>query len=168
MKVLERPLYKKDYYAWTKQQAAELRRLAAARSKSTLDLENLAEEVESLGQSDLNTVRSQVRRIIEHLLKLEFSPSAEPRAAWRYSIAEARDDIEDHLTASMRPDVEAGLRKLFGRGRRAAALGLSQHGEVEAAKALPATCPYDLDQIVGHDWYPANRHGLVDEIPGDV
>jgi hypothetical protein len=61
-KVLERSLYKEDYYAWTKQQAAELRRLAAARIESPLDLENLAEEVESLGQSDLNTVRSQVRR----------------------------------------------------------------------------------------------------------
>ena len=74
-KVLERSLYQTDYYAWTKQQAAELRRLAAARVNTTLDLENLAEEVESLGRSDLNTVRSQVRRIIEHLLKLEYSPS---------------------------------------------------------------------------------------------
>jgi hypothetical protein len=167
-KVLERSLYEEDYYAWTKQQAAELRRLAAAQSKSTLDLENLAEEVESLGQSDLNTVRSQVRRIVEHLLKLEYSPSAQPRAEWRYSIAQARDDVEDHLTASMRPDVEAELPKLFGRGRRAAALGLGRYGDVEAAKALPASCPYDLDQIVRHDWYPANRHGLVDEIPGEV
>jgi hypothetical protein len=35
--------------AWTKQQAAELRRLAAARVNSTLDLAHLAEEVESLG-----------------------------------------------------------------------------------------------------------------------
>jgi hypothetical protein len=42
-----------------------------------------------------------------------------------------------------------------------------EHGEREAAKALPRICPSDLDQIVGHDWFPANRHGLVDEIPGD-
>ena len=74
-KVLERSLYQTDYYAWTRQQAAELRALAARRVDSKLDLENLAEEVESLGRSDLNTVRSQVRRIIEHLLKLEHSPA---------------------------------------------------------------------------------------------
>jgi hypothetical protein len=73
-KVLERSLYQTDYYAWTRQQAAELRALAAARVNSTLDLENLAEEVESLGRSDLNTVRRQVQRIIEHLLKLEHRP----------------------------------------------------------------------------------------------
>ena len=52
-KVLERSLYQTDYYAWTKEQAAALRAMAVARVNSTLDLENLAEEVESLGRSDL-------------------------------------------------------------------------------------------------------------------
>ena len=108
-------------------------------------------------------MRSQVRRIIEHLLKLEVSPSAEPRADWRYSIVQARDEVEDHLTASMRPDVAAELPKLFGRGRRDAALGLLKHGERDAAKGLPSSCPYSFDQIVDHDWYPANRHGLIDD-----
>ena len=140
-KVLERSLYQADYYAWTRDQAAKLRALAAARVNSTLDLENLAEEVESLGRSELNTVRSQVRRIIEHLLKLEVSPSAEPRADWRYSIVQARDEVEDHLTASMRPDVAAELVKLFGRGRRDAALGLREarraRGGEEPAQDLP-------------------------------
>lgn len=162
-KVLERSLYQTDYYAWTKQQAAALRAMAARRESSTLDLENLAEEVESLGRSDLNTVRSQVRRIIEHLLKLEFSPSTLPRADWRYSVAQARDEVEDHITASMYPDVAADLAKLFGRARRAAALGLAGHGERDAAQALRTTCPYSLDQIVTHDWYPNNRHGIVDD-----
>ena len=163
-KVLERSLYQTDYYAWTRQQAAALRALAAARVNSTLDLENLAEEVESLGRSDLNTVRSQVRRIIKHLLKLEYSPSTAPRADWRHSVAQARDEVEDHITVSMHPDVAAELAKLFGRGRRDAALGLARHGEREAAKALPVTCPYTFDQIVSHDWYPENRHGIVDDL----
>jgi hypothetical protein len=163
-KVLERSLYQTDYYAWTKQQAAELRAMAARSVSSMLDLENLAEEVESLGRSDLNAVRSQVRRIIEHLLKLEFSPSTPPRADWRYSVAQARDEVEDHITASMRPDVAADLAKLFGRARRDAALGLASHGEHEAAKALPTMCPYSLDQIVSHDWSPKNRHGITDDL----
>jgi hypothetical protein len=167
-KVLERSLYHSDYYAWTKDQAAKLRALAAARVNSTLDLENLAEEVESLGRSDLNTVRSQVRRIIEHLLKLEFSPSMPPRDDWRHSVAQARDEVEDHMTASMRPDVVADLAKLFGRARRDTALGLRQHGEREAAQAVPTTCPYSLDQIVSHGWQPTNRHGIVDDLDGEV
>ena len=167
-KVLERSLYQTDYYAWTKDQAAKLRALAAARGNSTLDLENLAEEVESLGRSDLNTVRSQVRRIIEHLLKLEFSPSMPPRDDWRQSVDQARDEVEDRITASMRPDVAADLAKLFGRARRDAALGLRRYGEREATQALPTTCPYSLDQIVSPDWYPKNRHGIVDDLDGDA
>jgi hypothetical protein len=167
-KVLERSLYRTDYYAWTKDQAAKLRALAAARVNSTLDLENLAEEVESLGRSDLNTVRSQVRRIIEHLLKLEFSPSMPPRDDWRHSLAQARDEVEDHITASMAPEVTADLDRLFGRARRDAALGLRRHGGREAAQALPTTCPYSLDQIVSHGWYPRNRHGVVDDLDGDA
>ena len=163
-KVLERSLYQTDYYAWTRQQAAELRALAARRVDTKLDLENLAEEVESLGRSDLNTVRSQVRRIIEHLLKLEHSPASEPRIDWRGSVAQARDEVEDHITASMFPDVAADLDKLFGRARRDAASGLIKHGEREAANALPQACPYSFEQIVDQDWYPQNRHGVVDPI----
>jgi hypothetical protein len=166
-KVLERSLYDIDYYAWTKDQAAKLRAMAARGESSALDLENLAEEVESLGRGDLNTVRSQVRRIIEHLLKLEFSPSAPPRADWRYSVAEARDQIEDHITATLRADVAADLARLFERARRNAALGLRRHGEEAAARALPEACPYSLDQIVSQGWHPANRHGIVDDL-GDV
>ena len=162
-KVLERSLYQTDYYGWAKDQAMKLRALSAARANSTLDLESLAEEVESLARSELNTVRSQGRRIVEHLLKLEHSPAQEPRADWRHSVDQARDEIEDHLTASMRPDVEAELPKLFWRGRRDAAFGLERNGEHEAVKALPANCPYGFDQIVSHDWYPQSRHSLVDE-----
>jgi Domain of unknown function DUF29 len=163
-KVLEQSLYQTDYYAWTKQQAAELRRLAAARANTTLDLEHLAEEVESLGRSDLATVRSQLRRIIEHLLKLEHSPTAEPRFGWRESVIEARDVIPDVITATLRREAEAELAKTYQQGRRRAEAALLRQGESEAGRALPATCPYSFDQIVGHDWYPDNRHGIHNDI----
>jgi hypothetical protein len=163
-KVLERSLYQTDYYAWTKQQAAELRRLAAARANTTLDLANLAEEVESLGISQLSSVKSQMRRVIEHLLKLEHSPGAEPRAGWRRTIVEARDEISDDLTATLRRDAEAALDLLYEQSRRRARAALSEHGELEAARALPTTCPYSFDQVVSHDWYPPNRHGIVDAV----
>jgi len=38
-------LYRSDYYAWTRDQADALRRLAAERWNGPLDLANLAEEV---------------------------------------------------------------------------------------------------------------------------
>jgi hypothetical protein len=165
-KVLERSLYDEDYYAWTRAQAAALRKLARERASLPLDLEHLAEEVESLGRSDLATVRSQLRRIIEHLLKLEYSPAQEPRLVWKESIIEARDVIGDVVTPTLRREVEAELTKTYQQGRRKAVIALQKHGEQAAAKALPEACPYSLDQIATHDWYPSNRHGLVDADEG--
>jgi hypothetical protein len=128
-----------------------------------LDLANLAEEVESLGRSDLATVRSHMRRIIEHLLKLEYSPASDPRFGWRETVIEGRDVIADVITATLRREVETGLAKTYLQGRRKADAALRKQGEVDAAKALPPACPYSFDQIVSHDWFPASRHGLVDE-----
>lgn len=61
--------YATDPYAWALEQAAHLR----ARRFGELDLENLAEEVEDLAGAMRRSVRSRVRTIIEHLLKLEHS-----------------------------------------------------------------------------------------------
>jgi hypothetical protein len=162
-KVLERSLYQTDYYAWTKQQAAALRAMAARRVNSTLDLENLAEEIESLGRSDWRAARSQVQRVIEHLLKLEFSPAREPRPGWLDTITEARDQLADLLTSVLRREVEDDLSSVFARSRRDTAKALRRHDEHEAVDALPQECPYSFEQIVDQVWYPQNRHGLVDD-----
>ena len=162
-KVLERSLYQTDYYAWTKEQAAALRAMAVARVNSTLDLENLAEEVESLGRSDLATVRSQLRRIIEHLLKLEHSPRRSRASAGGSSVIEARDHVEDVTDGDARPrDRSRPKASCSARppGRRYGLAGTAKH---DAAAVLPADCPYSFEQIVGQDWYPQNRHGLLDD-----
>ena len=70
-------LYDQDFVRWTEEQAAALRRAksllpAATRgSNLLLDWENLAEEIESLGKSDRRELRSQITRVLRHLLKLE-------------------------------------------------------------------------------------------------
>ena len=82
-------LYDEDFVRWTEEQAAALRSaisLPAGRTGSSnlpLDWENLAEEIESLGKSDRRELRSQITRVLRHLLKLDVSPAAEPRASWR-------------------------------------------------------------------------------------
>ena len=141
-------LYDEDFYAWTQEQAAALRRLAAECWNGPLDLEHLAEEVEDLGKEQRNAVRSQLRRIVEHRLKLAYSPARDPRPGWRASILEALADIEDRITPTIRRDLEAYLPILYGRGRELAALGLEAHGEGEAAARLPERCPWTLDELL--------------------
>src|SRR5207302_7604132 len=98
------PRYDDDFYAWTQYQAEVLRSLKTRDNR--FDREHVAEEIEDLGKSERDTVRSGVRRILEHFLKLAYSPSTEPRSDWMVSIANARAELEDKLTATLRRDAE--------------------------------------------------------------
>jgi hypothetical protein len=53
----------------------------------------------------------------------------------------------------MRPEVENNLNQLYEDARGLAEGSLRDHGEDAAADALPQTCPYSFDQIIG-DWLP--------------
>jgi hypothetical protein len=142
-------LYETDFYAWSLEQAALLR----TQRFDQLDLDRLIEEVEDLGASLHRSVRSRIRTIIEHLLKLQHSPAIDPRPGWYDTILAQRDDLLDELTASLRSVVESELPQDFERARKRAATSLRKHGEDAAGDALPKTCPYTLDQIAG-DWLP--------------
>jgi hypothetical protein len=154
-------LYEEDFYAWTREQAQALRRLAAGRPNLALDFPRLIEEVADLGDCRRDAVRSQLRRIIEHCLKLEYSPAQEPRAGWRETIVGARIELEDKLAASLRRGLQRGLPRLYDQARRSAEASLRVHGEDAAAGVLPAECPYRLADLLRHDWQPASRHRLV-------
>jgi len=154
------PRYDDDFYAWAQYQAEVLRTMAVADNR--FDRENVVEEIETLGRSERDAVRSQIRRIIEHLLKLAYSPAEPPRLDWMETIDDARETLSDKLTATLRLDAEANLEKLYVEGRRRAARGLRRHAEMEDAERLPLACPYSLDDICREDWYPvpaeADRH----------
>ena len=153
-------LYEDDFYAWTRDQAAALRRLAATRPNLALDFPRLIEEVADLGISRRDAVRSQVRRIIAHCLKLEYSPAREPRAGWHGTIIEARTEIEDKISPTIRRGLPRRLPRLWEQARRDTAAALRLHGETAAADALPERCPYRLADLLRHDWTPKSRHGL--------
>jgi len=142
-------LYDEDFYAWSRQQAALLRDGRFAE----LDLGHLIEEVDDLGGALKRSVRSRIGTIIEHLLKLEHSPAQDPRGGWYDTVITQRRDLADELTPSIRREIEPEFARLYDRARADAATSMRKHDEPVAADALPADCPYNLDQITG-DWWP--------------
>ena len=146
------PRYDDDFYAWTQYQAEVLRSLRTRDNR--FDREHVAEEIEDLGKSERDTVRSQIRRILEHFLKLAYSPAGDPRYGWRGSIIDARAELDDKLSPTLRRDIVGVLDKLYSTARKRVALDLQERGEQNAAASLPAECPYTLDQILADDWYP--------------
>src|SRR5438477_11259242 len=87
------PRYEDDFYAWTQYQAEVLRSMRTRDNR--FDRKNVAEEIEAVGRNERDAVRSQVRRILEHFLKLAHSPPGYPRSGWRGSIIDARAELED-------------------------------------------------------------------------
>ncbi|MFD1623672.1 DUF29 domain-containing protein [Azospirillum griseum] len=148
--------YDTDFLAWTEEQARLLRDAARERPNMPIDWDQVAEEIESMGRSEANALTSALTRVIEHLLKLEHSPAQGPRAGWRRSVREHRNQANDALEASPSLRGKLDLAKCHRRGRAFAADGLEQDG-ITAAD-LPLDCPYTLDQLLDDEWWPAHRH----------
>lgn len=140
--------YERDFYTWTQEQAAALRRRDAA----ALDWDNLAEEIDALGRSEREAVESHLETIVEHLLKLVFSPVDSPRRGWRVSVAAARVNADRKLTPTYRRHLAETLATRYGYGRRLAAAGLAEDGLTAAD--LPTECPWTLDQLLDPDFWP--------------
>ncbi len=149
-------LYDEDFVRWTEEQAALLRRAKTAGINLPLDWDNLAEEIDSLGRSDRRELRSQITRILHHLLKLEASPAAEPRGGWQNTIQQARDEIEALLedSPSLRNEVEGIIAKQIRVATKLATRDLESPGEpTDGMKAQLAAGGFTADEVLG-DWFP--------------
>jgi hypothetical protein len=150
-------LYEQDFIGWTEQQARLLREAAARGTNLPLDWNHLAEEIADLGTEQYHALASQVSRVIEHLLKLEFSPAVPPREGWQDTLANARGEIElrlDHVPG-LRPRLAGIIRVEAPRASKRAVAALIRYGEsTAAAKAAVADgSRYTEEQILG-DWLP--------------
>src|SRR5918996_2931655 len=149
-------LYEADFYAWTRQQAAELRRFARTRPNLPLDLEHIAEEIRDLGKSERDAVLGLAQRIVQHFLLIEHSPATDQRLHWADEIDGFRDQIDRKLSTTIRRRLKREFDEAFARARRRVHRKLERYGEAQAAAALPADCPYTLEQVLG-DWMPGMR-----------
>ena len=147
--------YDSDVYAWSQRQGDLLRRLAAGERVNDADLDwpNIAEEIETVGRSERAALRSHILNVIEHLIKLQASPAAEPRAGWQDTIDRARSEIESLLadSPSLRSAVASIIAGVLPKARRFAGTALARHGE--APRVDVHTLTYTEDQVLG-EWFP--------------
>ena len=157
------PLYDRDFFAWTQQQAALLK----AGRLTDIDLAHLIEEVEDLGGEQKRAVRSHLRHLLEHLLKLRCSPADDPRRGWRDEVRNARVEIEDRLTGSpsLRSHLDTLLHDVWPRARRLAASRMADHGE---HPDIPADCPFTPAQVLDDDFWPDRVGGAEPPAPGSA
>ena len=138
--------YDEDFFAWTQEQA----RLLRAGEVADIDLENLAEEIESVGTSNRREIRNRLTVLLVHLLKWQFQPRRRG-SSWSDTIWEQRLQIESVLedSPSLRPFFTQVIDGVYGRARDKAARETRMQ-----PKVFPAECPYTPEQILSEDFLP--------------
>ena len=141
-------LHDRDFYAWTLEQAAALRRLAETRANldASLDLPNLIEEVEDLGSEQVHRVESNLRRLLQHLIYIARRPRAPTTRHWTAEALTFRHAASKRVLASMRRVLEPGLDAEWRAACRIAAAKLG-----DPLPGLPALCPFTLDELLDED-----------------
>ncbi len=91
-------LYDHDYNLWQQKTIAALKN----RDRDRLDWENLIIEIEEVGKSQKRALKSLTRRLIEHILKINYWETERERnlVHWRIEVENFREDIQDLLADS--------------------------------------------------------------------
>lgn len=136
-------LYDRDVLLWSQQNAELLRRLARGERVNGIDWVHVVEEIEDVGLSELNAVRSYLRLMLVHLLKLRGWPNSPSVPHWRTEVVSFQKDAARRFAPSMRQRID--IRDVWADARE----------QLEAASydgqdspPWPATCPVTLDQLL--------------------
>jgi hypothetical protein len=139
-------LYESDFYNWTQEQA----RLLRERRFDDLDLDNLVEEVASVGSSEKHAIRRRLKVLLTHLLKWKFQPRFRG-TSWRRAIREQRESIADIIEAS------PSLRDYPSQVIRTAYTGATVSASEETGLAIgtfPEGCPFSIAEALDLEFFP--------------
>ena len=154
LKLRVKSLYETDFYLWTQSQAELLRE----RRFDKLDLENLIEEVASVGGSERREIRSRLTILITHLLKWKYQPGARS-SGWRGTIDEQRDSLDQVLASS--PSLRRYPAEVFDLCFTSACLKAARQTGIDFT-LFPTVPPFDVEQTLD-DRYLPKEPDLLDQ-----
>jgi hypothetical protein len=142
------PLYERDFNLWIEEQA----RLLKESRFDLLDLENVIEELESMGRSDKRSLESYFDNLLMHLMKYRYQPD-QRSSSWRGSIREARKQINKIIRDS--PSLAANLLE-YGAVSRTYKSALIQAADETGlpASTFPPELPFTLEEMLDEDFWP--------------
>ncbi|MBD2410922.1 hypothetical protein FACHB389_00465 [Nostoc calcicola FACHB-389] len=136
-------LYETDENLWLEQTIELLKQ----KQFNQLDLENLIEELISLGKRDLAKAKSLLRQIIIHILLLQYW-QVEYEKKYRHWLGEIktfRYDLNNHLTTNLMNKLQDDLENIYQ----------SAVDFVQVKNDLmifPEKCPYTLAQLLDDNY----------------
>lgn len=142
-------LYDTDYQLWLAQTVTQLR----SNDFGHIDLENLIEELESLGKSDQRAISSYLMRLCEHLLKIRYWQSEREACfrGWDLEVANFRLQIQAILKDS--PSLKNYLDESFQTEYKNARKLFLKASQLKA-DLIPEAPDFTLEQALNEDWLP--------------
>ncbi|WP_071191878.1 DUF29 domain-containing protein [Trichormus sp. NMC-1] len=149
-------LYDHDLQLWIEQTIQQLQN----HEFGSLDIEHLIEELVDLGKSEKNALRSNLKILLAHLLKLKIQHNVPDsmKASWYSSVVEHRQRVLDNLTdtPSLKSFLIEAVEKAYPDARKLAIKEgkLAKFGvRVPEESEYPMVCPFSIEQILDEDFY---------------
>lgn len=144
-----RSSYDTDYQLWLDKTVNQLR----LRDFSQIDLENLIEEIESLGKSDKRSISSYLMRLCEHLLKIAYWEVERKTCFrdWKLEVVNFRLQIQAILQDS--PSLKNYLNDTFAIAYQNGRKLFLTASELNA-KLIPEAPEFTLEQALDKEWFP--------------
>ncbi|AKG22275.1 DUF29 domain-containing protein [Calothrix sp. 336/3] len=149
-------LYNQDMQLWIEQTIQCLR----SRDFAALDVENLIEELADLGKAEKNVLKSNLKILLAHLIKLQVQYDAPEtmKSSWYDSVVEHRQRILDSLneTPSLKNFLQEAIAIAYPDGVKIAIKEgkLAKYGvRIPPANEYPQDCPFTVGQILDEDFY---------------
>jgi hypothetical protein len=138
--------YEADFYAWANEQAALLR----AGQLGAADIENIAEELESMGRSEKRELTNRLIVLLAHLLKWQFQPKRRS-GSWKATITIQRIKLVRYLrdNPSLKVSLEEAVEDSYG-----AAIKIARDETGLAKSAFPTTLCWSWAQITDEEFWP--------------
>ncbi|MEL4897058.1 MULTISPECIES: DUF29 domain-containing protein [unclassified Crocosphaera] len=105
----DKKLYDQDFYLWIEETVKQLK----SGNFSNIDLDNLIEEVESLGKSQRKAVKSYLIRLLEHLLKRRYVIMFDCYRGWEIEIRNFRQRLKLELEDS--PSLKNYIKEILSK-----------------------------------------------------
>ena len=120
-----------------------------------LDLENLIEELEDLGNEKKFRVASLLEQIIRHFLLLQFWTEARAynQDHWELEIVNFQIQLKRRLTTNLRNYLQNELTNIYENAV------FFVRKKTKNKVTFPDTCPYILEELLDPNWLPSYHQG---------